>query len=232
MEQLSTLPKFSSHGHLDPIATCSKAKTVYVFLENLYPSVRLPNGQTPHCSKSYASSSGVWSQGKKIFPVNLSANNNSDTPLTEGQLYIIEGEIRGINFMRVPKLTWTVGDERRSNVDKHPSKWQRVRVSGLGTIIKVRAKAAWPESNGTVISLTLDHGGVFRVRCVLGLTNKEFPRGMSVFPGSKIHYKGLLDGFGRTSRRMIVEVTHATISSKDILFTDSNETASSLNNDF
>ncbi|WAQ87231.1 hypothetical protein PtA15_8A133 [Puccinia triticina] len=199
---------------------------------------RLPNGQTPQSSKSYASLSGVWSQGKKIFPVNLIANNHSNTPLTEGQLYVIEGEIRGINFMRVPKLTWTAGDERNLNVDKHPSEWQRVRVSGLSTIIKVRTKAAWPESNGTLISISVEHtgeldeGGVFRVQCVLGLSNNEFPRGTTLFPGGKIKYKGFLDGFGRTSRRMIVEVTHATFASDNVLFTDSDKTASSLNNDF
>ncbi|WAQ88917.1 hypothetical protein PtA15_10A340 [Puccinia triticina] len=212
-----------------------RGKTAYDFLANSY---QLPNGQTPQSSKSYASSSGVWSQGKKIFPVNLIANNHSDTPLTEGKLYVIEGEIRGINFMRVPKLTWTAGDKRNLNVDKHPSEWQRVRVSGLGTIIKVRTKAAWPESNGTLMSISVEHtgeldkGGVFRVRCVLGLSNNEFPCGTTLFPGGKIKYKGFLDGFGRTSRRMIVKVTHATFASDNVLFTDSDETASSLNDDF
>ena len=50
-------------------------------------------------------------------------------------------------------------------------------------------------------------GGIFRVRCLLGLTSEDFPSGVAVFKGSKIGYKGFLEGFGRTLCRMIVEVS-------------------------
>ncbi|WAQ91074.1 hypothetical protein PtA15_13A475 [Puccinia triticina] len=196
---------------------------------------RLPNGGTQLASKAFARSTGLWTNGKAVFPIHMRPSDSSNSPLRIGKTYVIEGHVAGANFMGVPNLIWTAGDERVSNLETRLHDWSRISVSGLGTIIDVRVQSSPTITPSPLVEVTVEHigeiraGGIFLVRCLMGSRYAQLQPGMELLPGSRIAYKGILDGFGGDLGCMAIKVSKATVAYDNSSFIGSERGYSPLN---
>ncbi|OAV98120.1 hypothetical protein PTTG_25808 [Puccinia triticina 1-1 BBBD Race 1] len=184
--------------------------------------LRLPDGLTPLATRTYACSTGAWNDGQSLLPVILKTSDDSDTQLEKGKTYAVKGQITGCDSLGVPKFTWVPGDQRMSYLGTRYVDFKRVRVSGVGSVKTVRVIKIGDGDEEDLLDVTVEHlaeerfGGVMRVHCLLGWKYCKVPKDTTLYVGSKISYKGKLDGFAKSCGRMIIEVNRATVNFAEI----------------